>query len=336
MNTGMYPLLVSDVSIILPTLELNDFFFQTLESILKVKYNDLEVIVIHDNQDSHLDDTLDFEIRFKEAGHKFIVTHATSSGLVSALNYGMDLSKREFICRIDSDDLILPDRIRLQVNYLKKNPKVAVVGGQIKYMDSSGLVKDKVSHYPTSPSSTRLHFERGCFLAHPAAMFRRAEITALGGYRAYFKSAEDLDLWLRVLEVRDISNLSEDVIIYREHSGQMSSKLSEVNLYTRVAFQSSKLRRSGISQDLPQNVYDVEKWLSNESTSSIVKKYLNRFLLAPYSRFCSKILSKLKLARFNREYSRTAALLLLALLIMPKNLLTEILSFLKFRLRGGE
>jgi glycosyltransferase involved in cell wall biosynthesis len=324
---------MSDVSIILPVADSNDRLSPTLESILKSNYQNLEVVIVLVQRKKHLDNFSDFELRFARAGHRLLVVYSPKEDLGSILNFGISLSAREFICLIDLGDLMLEDRIDLQVAYLKANPNVAAVGGQILYMDSIRKHQKMKSHYPTNPHSTRSDFDRGCPVAHQTVMYRRAEIVALGGYRNHFKSAEDLDLWLRVLDVRDISNLNEYMTICLTDTTHMKSVTSDFKLYRRVAYQSRELRRSGVQEDLPDRFDNLDDWLSRDSGVYKLKKLFNRHLAFKYNEFYRHKLIELKSARRNRRYLLVVFLFICLSLIMPKKLVNEFLSFLKFRLK---
>ena len=253
---------MNPVTILLPVLELDEFFFQTLESILAVDYTNLELLIVHDCQTEHEDDFRGLEGRVEGRGMKLTICHSLVPGLASTLNLGLNIASHEYVCRIDADDLITPSRIKKQVEYLNENPNVAVIGGQLRFMNQDGEISERYSDYPTTPEDTKLKLLTGCFIAHPAVMFRKSAVLAVGGYRTFFKTAEDYDLWLRVIEFRDISNLPDVVTIYRQHEGQMSSKLKQVDLYTRIAKKSYSLRQQHIVSDLPGGEVNLSNWLS--------------------------------------------------------------------------
>ena len=133
-------------------------------------------------------------------------------GLVDALNTGIENVKTEYIARLDSDDLVFPERFKTQINYLKENNNVVLLGGQIEYIDSDGLILGE-----------------SCLLAHPSVMMRTKELKLSGGYLKFFRNgssdiAEDFDLWLRLKELGEVHNLPIKIISYRQHSEQLSVK----------------------------------------------------------------------------------------------------------------
>ncbi|MCC7276131.1 MAG: hypothetical protein IT561_25920 [Alphaproteobacteria bacterium] len=75
---------------------------------------------------------------------------------------------------------------------------------------------------------------------------RRDVVLALGGYRKVFEFAEDYDLWLRVIEAHEISNLDDIVLLHRVHADQISGRRgAQQALAARFARISAAFRRSG-------------------------------------------------------------------------------------------
>ena len=319
------------VTVLLPVLRMNEFFFETVESILQSDYSEVKLLIVHDDQSVHSDDLRGFEDKAKAVGIQFMITHSPSPGLVSALNHGLALSDTEFICRIDADDLMTPSRIKLQVEYLNKNPNVAVIGGQLRFMNELGEQSDRYSSYPSNPELTRSKLAEGCHVAHPAVMFRKSVIVALGGYRAFFKYAEDYDLWLRVNEFREISNLSDVVTVYRQHDGQMSSKIGEVDLYTRAAKHAKRLRNEGKPNDLPEDDASIELWLKDDMNSDS-KLYQLKSMIDVRAAYVDSLIFRIKFYRSRNRLIVSFLLLAYGLLIAPYRMLRETYKFIVGRL----
>jgi hypothetical protein len=76
---------------------------------------------------------------------------------------------------------------------------------------------------PTEPCAIRrIRFLRGCFV-HPSMMLRVDAVLAVGNYRADYRSAEDLDLFLRLMERYDCANLPELGLYYELNEGGISA-----------------------------------------------------------------------------------------------------------------
>jgi hypothetical protein len=179
------------------------------------------------------------------------------SGLVEALNFGLNQARGAFLARLDADDLAVPDRLEKQVRFLAAHPAVAVVGSALELIDSKGSPIGRVDP-PTDPSAVSLGLLDANVLAHPAVLIRRECLEEVGGYRAPFRHAEDYDLWLRIADRHALANIAEPLTMYRIHADQVSAKhLEEQAIAALAALTVTRIRRAtGREPDLPPIVDD--------------------------------------------------------------------------------
>jgi hypothetical protein len=224
--------MISNATVLLPFHRVDNFLFDALASVFTSTNHEVRMVLI--GPGSLDEDTRGLILNFCEGFNSEIaLVGATTRNIAEALNIGLKLVKTEFTIRFDSDDLMMRGRIEEQVDYLNKNSDVIVVGGQVILISKSGrhILWPRVK-YPTPKEVLREKMKEGCFLAHPAVAMRTDVILSLGGYREWFDSAEDYDLWLRVLDIGEIANLNRKVIKYRQHNGQASRKIGDVNKFT--------------------------------------------------------------------------------------------------------
>jgi len=154
----------------------------------------------------------------------FTIIESRHSGIVSALNLGLTMIDTKYVARIDQDDVRVPNSLALQVGLLESNTELLAVGGQIELIDDKSN-SIGYAYYPTHKWEIELTKYMTSPLAHPATVFRRENVIAIGGYREQLP--EDWDLWLRLSENGRITNINSVVIKYRIHDTQ----LSRSNLY---------------------------------------------------------------------------------------------------------
>jgi glycosyltransferase involved in cell wall biosynthesis len=148
-------------------------------------------------------------------------------GLVAALNLGIAEARAPLIARMDADDLMHPDRLRAQHEYLHDRPDVAlaatqvelfppdeVQGGYLEYVrwQNSVLEPEQVAReiYVESP------------FAHPSVMARTEVLRAAGGY-ADGPFPEDYELWLRLHAAgHRMGKVPRVLLRWRERSGRTS------------------------------------------------------------------------------------------------------------------
>jgi len=160
-------------------------------------------------------------------------------GLGQALNRGLAACQAQWAARMDADDVMLPDRLQKQMDYLAQHPEVDILGGQIEIFpdERPGQTIGRTQHPRVVHwAVVRQEARRGVpwFLNHPTVIFRRDRILALGGYRIE-KYCEDLELWIRALRAGYvIHNLPDVVVRYRRHGGQVTAQSGRGDIVRRV------------------------------------------------------------------------------------------------------
>lgn len=245
--------MLSDVSVVIPAHGASPYIVQTLDSILCSTVHPEEIIIIDDG----LVDEAQIQIRNFFPRLRIRVIKCEGQGLVDALNTGLRAARFKYICRIDGDDLMIAERIEIQINFLNSNPTVVAVGSQCNLIDSENLVVGKTS-YPTGCVSNLDSFSYMCLLAHPSTMYLREAARLIGGYRKMFSwmetdIGEDFDFWLRLRSQGAIFNLGECLTSYRVHEKQISS------LYTSAQYVAAAYIAAGnISKLGNQNFRKIE------------------------------------------------------------------------------
>ena len=206
------------------------FISEALHSISLSTLLPLETLIVNDGMSPLAIET---SLVFKNRMNIQIIGNE-GAGLVDALNTGLRHAKGMLIARLDTDDLVTPDRFQMQSEYLANNPSVVVIGSQCNYINVRGELVG-ASSYPSGILNTHLDFRERCLVAHPSSMYRRSSAISIQGYRSIFVFnqtviAEDFDFWLRMSQVGLIANLDQKLIFYRQHSDQLSSKNFDAQL----------------------------------------------------------------------------------------------------------
>lgn len=186
---------------------------KAINSIIAQTYSDFEFLII---DESFKKETINL-IKEKASNDKRIKILKTDKfGFFSnSLNRGLKEAKGKFIARMDPDDISYKSRIELQVKFLEENPKYSVVGSAMEIIDKNG---NHVSYrkYPKSSFNLRIWTLLRNPLAHPTVMVRRSIIDKGFLYDETFPKAEDLELWLRLINKGfKIYNLDSFLLKYR-------------------------------------------------------------------------------------------------------------------------
>lgn len=240
------------VSVLLSVHNGGSYLKDAVESVLCQTYRDFEFLILDDGSTDGSVDYLDCVVK---QDSRVRVIRQQNRGLVASLNRLIAESCGSLLARMDADDICTPDRLQLQVDQFDLDPDLAVLGGRIERIDSSGKSLGEQG-YPLTARESEDMLWFGCPVAHPAVMMRRDVVMELGGYRDFFTHCEDYDLWLRISQRASIRNLEQVVLRYRVHQGSVSgSNRSEQLLGTYLAQVAWLMRRRGE----PDPVHQWEK-----------------------------------------------------------------------------
>ena len=203
------------ISILVPSFnEALSTIRESLDAIRCQTFQDFECLVIDESTDPAKAEAIK-DLCARDG--RFYYIHPDSRlGLAASLNLGLQISKGEFIARCDSDDVCLPNRLELQVNYLERHPEIGVLGGFMQIINDNGQVTG-LRTYPIEHTDIERSMMVTNAMGHPTIMFRRDLPNRFGGYDPAYKFSEDLELWLRWLNVGvKFANLPETLLKYRQ------------------------------------------------------------------------------------------------------------------------
>lgn len=213
------PTTLPTASVLLPVHNGGAYLNAAIESVLAQSFTDYELLLLDDgSQDGSLEcmkqhAALDARCRLHSWPNR---------GLVATLNEGVRLARGQILLRMDADDLCRPERFAQQIAYLEGHPECVAVGTQVMLIDPDGQPLRPFIETMGHDEIDAAHLaERGGAIAHPAVAIRKAAVLRVGGYRAGFPHAEDIDLFLRLAEVGRLANIAEVLLDYRQHAGSV-------------------------------------------------------------------------------------------------------------------
>ncbi|NUN65843.1 glycosyltransferase [Pseudanabaena biceps] len=238
------------VTVLMPVYNGDKYINEAIDSILNQTFTDFELLIIDDGS---TDKSLEIIKSYPDPRIR-LIRNLVNLGISKSLNIGLAESLGDYVARMDSDDISLPNRLQKQIEFLNQNPDVIVLGSYIEFIDTHGNKLenlDYLSKYPLSHKAIIYAMLYCNPLAHPSVAFKRLEVLKLGGYRVLKEwesvSTEDYDLWLRLASQNyKFANLSDRLIKYRIHSDSL----------TQVAITKGKLS-IGSNNCLKINALDV-------------------------------------------------------------------------------
>ncbi len=203
------------VSIVLAAYNAEAYLKECIDSLLSQTFSDFELLIYNDGSNDNTKGIID-----SYCDNRIIVNHLSKNrGVVFCSNLGLKNAKGTYIAKMDADDISLPDRLKLQVEYLDRNPDVGLLGAQLKIHDSNEVI-----YKPVDDTEIRWWFFKGCPVPQPTAMIRASVINDFKlYYDAEFKSAEDIEYWFQLAKVTQMANLPVPTLEYRVHEAQEST-----------------------------------------------------------------------------------------------------------------
>lgn len=177
------------VSVLLPYRKKDVFFTLALKSLEKQTYSRIEILTFED---------------------------AKAEGITVLLNRLAHRARGEFLARMDADDVSEPTRIEKQVEFMKLNPDVMVVGTWATLIDEKGR-KIGIQKMPIGWEKIKHQAFVRNPLIHPSWMMRKKWFDEIGGYNLNFKYSQDWELVLRRVWLDKIENIPESLLKLRIH-----------------------------------------------------------------------------------------------------------------------
>ena len=191
----------------------SDCFKVAIESILKQTIPPSEIVLVVDGP---IPQSLDAVVSFYEKNPIFkVIKLEENQGHGEARRIGLENCSYDFVALMDADDISVPDRFEKQLEFLKNDETLSIVGGNIaEFIDNV----DNIVGYRTVLSedeAIKEDLKKRCPMNQVTVMFRKKDIAAVGGYIDWY-SEEDYYLWIRMyLAGMRFANLSDVLVNVR-------------------------------------------------------------------------------------------------------------------------
>ncbi|AKA36238.1 glycosyltransferase family 2 protein [Flagellimonas lutaonensis] len=189
------------VSILIPFKNTAHYLPECIESILAQTHTDWEVLAVDDHS---TDKSIEVLKSYAKEDLRIKVFENQRSGIIPALRTAYKHSSGEFTTRMDSDDIMMPDRLQVMVESLQKQGKGHVAVGQVKYFSDRGI-SDGYDRYEKwlneliSEGKNYSEIYKECVIPSPCWMVHRDDFEACGAFRPD-RYPEDYDLTFRFYE----------------------------------------------------------------------------------------------------------------------------------------
>lgn len=147
---------------------------------------------------------------------------AQNRGLGKALNEGLLHCSHDWVFRMDTDDICVPERFEKQVAFISQHPQTTIFGGQIAEFGEG--IDDIVSYrrVPTEPKEIKHFALKRCPFNHMTVAYQKNVVLACGGYEDL---QEDYYLWLKLIaQDPQVANLPDMLVYARVGNGMVGRR----------------------------------------------------------------------------------------------------------------
>jgi glycosyltransferase involved in cell wall biosynthesis len=214
------------ISVVIPSYNSARYLPETIESILAQDYRPLEIIIVDDGS---TDDTYQVFDTYRQ---QIRIANLPHSGISKARNHGLCMAQGKYLVFLDSDDRMLPGKLRSQAELLDQNPELAYVHSGWELVDPAGVHLDAVEPWKKSTSLELNDWFTNELYFLGAILFRRDCLEKTGEFNPDYLQSEDVDYLLRlVLSGAKGTLLPALTVSYRQHPTSTTKNISQRAYY---------------------------------------------------------------------------------------------------------
>jgi glycosyltransferase involved in cell wall biosynthesis len=222
------------VSVVIPTYNRANYLPEAIDSVLSQDFDGYEIVVVDDGSTDSTSEVLS-----RYAGRIRVVRQA-NAGCAPARTRCIHEARAELVAFLDSDDRMLPGRLKAQYAFMRDHPDVAVLAGNLiiegleqrDYFEACG-VDFAGKEWAVFERPFEKLLEKN-FLTDSGAMIRRSRFMEIGGYDTSLRRSADWDLWLRMGRRFSVACLEHRCTWVRRHGENLSISPLEVASNLRV------------------------------------------------------------------------------------------------------
>ena len=209
-----------------------------IESVLSQTYTDFELII---SDDGSTDDSLKIIQEYQHYPNVRLTLSKENRGLSYRLNEQIHFARGKYFCRMDADDIMFPNRLQKQVEFLDTHVDVDVVGSSAIVIDENNKIL-----------GTRAYIHGGEYcrpcngFIHPTVMGKTLFFIK-NKYSERFSGIEDTELWRRCEPHYVFKTLNEPLLFYRDPLKlRVKTYISRISLVERMFYEDYRAGRTSI------------------------------------------------------------------------------------------
>ena len=221
------------VSIIIPAYNSARFLRAAIESALRQTRPALEVIVVDDGSTDETSEILE------QFGDRICVQHQENRGPAAARNTGISAARGDFLLFLDSDDVLLPACVELQLARFEAEPSLGLVHSDVEFVDPEGtLVRVADQGLEGRIARELLLLERPVISsAGSGIMVPRRVAEEVGGFDDRLRASEDWDFCYRIASRYPVGRVAQTLLHYTVRQDGLHFDISKMERGMLLAFE---------------------------------------------------------------------------------------------------
>ena len=216
------------VSVVIPAYNHERYVGEAIQSVLNQTFQDFELIIINDGSTDRTEEEI---LKFHDPRIRYYSQE--NRGLSATLNRGIELARGEFFTFLPSDDMMLPEKLQIQTKVLEESKDLGLVFSYPIIIDAQGkeIIDDPIVDWFKTPFDKKEEifpalFERN-FLCAPTVLIRKECFKKVGFFDESLKTAQDYDMWMRILKYYDLKIIKLPLLKLRWHGGNLTYRPTE-------------------------------------------------------------------------------------------------------------
>jgi Glycosyl transferase family 2 len=226
-------------SVLMLTYNRPGFIGTAIESILRQKFKEWELLVVHDGPNQEIPVIMEEWKRRDDRIRYF--RRPVPGNIAEASNFGLAQAQGEYIAVLDDDDYWdSPEKLTRQIEFLDHQRDHGCCGGGVIVVDPAG---QELMRYlkPEQDADIKRRALMANPMAHSTTMYRRQAALDIGGYDETLPGFQDWDLWLKLGKNGKLYNFPEYLLCYRVWQG--SGSFHQVKKNTESALRITRRHR---------------------------------------------------------------------------------------------
>ena len=264
------------VSIIMPCYNSEKYIEKAIQSVLEQTYRNFELIIIDDDS---TDKTWEIIEQYAKKDFRVICTRKTENekGISKSMNKGIEMARGKYITRMDSDDIIIPEKILRQVQFLDENEEYGICSVNIAMMDNLGNIYNE-NVYPEQKVPSEWTFLWTNPVPNAPCMYRTSIIKGNNITFSNLRTAEDYDFLEKLITKTKVYMINLPLYYYR-YNEKSTYNRNRIETFKNSLDISKKYYKEVTKKNAP-DFYKFLTWFYTNEDEPIIEdvQVINEFL----------------------------------------------------------